>query len=141
MPTSNNTFVAGTVVSDAEIKTRLQNFEEWVNGGILATDTQGSAWVKSQHIYGPDFYGAPTPRAVLTTGDTHWRLSPQDPTRAAVLHEEMVGTIETGDGFNWIPVEGLNLAGVETGEWQVVCLPIKIEGCDGAPCRTILMEL
>ncbi len=40
-----------------------------------------------------------------------------------------------------IPVEGLNLAGVETGEWQLVCLPIKIEGCDGAPCRTILMEL
>jgi len=108
MPTSNNTFFTGTVVSDAEIKTRLQDFEEWVNGGILAADTQGSAWVRSHHIYGPDFYGAPTPRAVLTTGDTHWRLSPQDSTRAVVLHEEMVGTIETGDGSNWIPVEGLN---------------------------------
>ncbi len=38
-----------------------------------------------------------------------------------------------------IPVEGLNLAGVEPGEWELVCLPIKIEGCDGAPCRTILI--
>lgn len=39
-----------------------------------------------------------------------------------------------------IPVEGLNLANVTPGTYQLACLPIKIEGCDGAPCRVILVE-
>jgi arylformamidase len=39
-----------------------------------------------------------------------------------------------------IPVEGLNLAEVDPGQYQLACLPIKIEGCDGAPCRTVLIE-
>jgi arylformamidase len=39
-----------------------------------------------------------------------------------------------------IPVEGLNLEGIEAGEYQLCCLPINIAGCDGAPARAILMR-
>ncbi len=39
-----------------------------------------------------------------------------------------------------IIVEGLNLAEVEPGRYQLVCLPMKIEGGDGAPARVILLE-
>ena len=38
-----------------------------------------------------------------------------------------------------IPIEGLNLSGVEPGLYQLVCLPVKLEGGDGAPARTILI--
>ena len=39
-----------------------------------------------------------------------------------------------------IAVEGLNLSGVAPGVYQLVCLPLKIAGADGAPARAILMD-
>jgi arylformamidase len=38
-----------------------------------------------------------------------------------------------------IPVEGLNLSGVAPGLYTLVCLPIKLRDCDGAPARAILI--
>jgi len=40
-----------------------------------------------------------------------------------------------------IIVEGLNLSEVEPGRYQLICLPMKIEGGDGAPVRVILLEV
>jgi arylformamidase len=40
----------------------------------------------------------------------------------------------------WI-IEGLNLEGVEAGEYELVCLPLKIMGGDGAPARAVLRKL
>jgi arylformamidase len=37
----------------------------------------------------------------------------------------------------WI-VEGLHLAGVEEGEYDMVCLPLRIAGADGSPARVAL---
>jgi arylformamidase len=37
----------------------------------------------------------------------------------------------------WI-IEGLNLAGVSPGRFDLICLPIKIRGGDGAPARAVL---
>jgi arylformamidase len=37
----------------------------------------------------------------------------------------------------WV-IEGLVLSEVEPGEYELVCLPIKIERSDGAPARAIL---
>ncbi|MGZ3582558.1 MAG: cyclase family protein [Ktedonobacterales bacterium] len=37
----------------------------------------------------------------------------------------------------WI-IEGLNLASVEPGTYELVCLPLKIVGGDGAPARAIV---
>jgi arylformamidase len=37
----------------------------------------------------------------------------------------------------WI-IEGLNLAEVSPGNYELVCLPIKLLGSDGAPARAIL---
>lgn len=37
-------------------------------------------------------------------------------------------------------VEGLNLSNVTPGIYQLVCLPLKLVGCDGAPARVILIE-
>jgi arylformamidase len=37
----------------------------------------------------------------------------------------------------WI-IEGLNLGAVEPGAYELVCLPLKIVGSDGAPARAIV---
>ena len=39
-----------------------------------------------------------------------------------------------------IPVEGLDLRKIASGEYQLICLPIKIGGSDGAPCRAVLIS-
>jgi len=37
----------------------------------------------------------------------------------------------------WV-IEGLNLAAVEAGVYELICLPLRIAGADGAPARAIL---
>ncbi|MEI8131130.1 MAG: cyclase family protein [Leptolinea sp.] len=39
-----------------------------------------------------------------------------------------------------ILLEGLDLSKVDAGEYTLICLPVKIEGADGAPARAILMR-
>jgi len=43
-------------------------------------------------------------------------------------------------GSGIVAIEGLNLATVEPGFYDLVCLPLKISGGDGAPARVILLE-
>lgn len=38
-----------------------------------------------------------------------------------------------------VVVEGLDLSGVSQGRYTLYCLPLKIEGCDGAPARAMLV--
>lgn len=35
-------------------------------------------------------------------------------------------------------IEGLDLSEVEPGEYELICLPLKIAGADGAPARAVL---
>jgi len=37
-------------------------------------------------------------------------------------------------------VEGLALENVAPGEYQVICLPLRIRDCDGAPARVVLIR-
>jgi len=36
-------------------------------------------------------------------------------------------------------LEGLDLSAPAPGEYQLICLPLRIEGCDGAPARAVLI--
>jgi arylformamidase len=40
----------------------------------------------------------------------------------------------------WV-IEGLELSEVEPGEYELICLPVKIERSDGAPARAILRPI
>ncbi|MDQ4144231.1 MAG: cyclase family protein, partial [Actinomycetota bacterium] len=40
----------------------------------------------------------------------------------------------------WI-IEGLDLSPVGSGNYELICLPLKIERSDGAPARAILRPL
>jgi arylformamidase len=37
-----------------------------------------------------------------------------------------------------IALEGLDLRGVEPGKYELICLPLRLEGSDGAPARALL---
>ena len=38
-------------------------------------------------------------------------------------------------------LEGLNLADVDSGQYELICLPVKLVGSDGAPARAILRTI
>lgn len=43
-----------------------------------------------------------------------------------------------GEGV--VPLEGLDLRGVEPGSYELHCLPLRLVGSDGAPARAILIR-
>ena len=44
-------------------------------------------------------------------------------------------------GAGIIIVEGLNLTGVAPGKYELICLPLRLDGVDGAPARAVLRKL
>jgi arylformamidase len=40
----------------------------------------------------------------------------------------------------WI-IEGLNLSMVEAGRYDLICLPLALAGCDGAPARAVVRKI
>jgi RpiB/LacA/LacB family sugar-phosphate isomerase len=40
-----------------------------------------------------------------------------------------------------VALEGLDLREVEPGEYELVCLPLRLEGIDGAPARAVLLAV
>src|SRR5262245_4223974 len=50
------------------------------------------------------------------------------------LHEALLGA------SIWI-IEGLDLSGAPPGEYELICLPLRIARGDGAPCRAVLRRL
>jgi arylformamidase len=43
-------------------------------------------------------------------------------------------------GAGVVPLEGLDLRGIEPGEYRLICLPLRLENADGAPARAILLQ-
>lgn len=37
-------------------------------------------------------------------------------------------------------LEGLNLSAVESGRYELICLPLRLKGAEGSPCRAVLVE-
>ena len=43
-------------------------------------------------------------------------------------------------GAGVVIVEGLDLSVPTPGECEFICLPLRLEGCDGAPARAVLIK-
>jgi len=102
---------------------RTSNSDYWARGerefqeGFVAVTEDGARWLVERGIrlVGVDYlsvgpYGS--------TGPTHRTLL-------------AAGTVV---------LEGLDLSGVAPGMYQLICLPLKIAGGDGAPARAILLD-
>lgn len=44
-------------------------------------------------------------------------------------------------GAGVVIVEGIDLSGIPSNDYELICLPIKLENSDGAPARVLLREL
>ena len=100
--------------------------------------TRNSAlWDQEHRQFAADF-------VAFDTGGARWliehgvRLVGVDYLSVAAFHDLIVPhQLLLGAGI--IPLEGLNLTGVKPGLYQLVCLPLKFAGRDGAPARAILV--
>ncbi|MBM3762986.1 MAG: cyclase family protein [Acidobacteria bacterium] len=54
------------------------------------------------------------------------------------FYHDTVETHVTILGAGIAVIEGLDLSEVEPGEYELICLPLKIAGADGAPARAVL---
>jgi arylformamidase len=103
---------------------RTDNSSLWATGPGAFPDTyvcvspEGARWVVDQGIrlIGIDFLSIEV------------RGAPGHPTHRTLLEAGVV------------ILEGLDLSGVEPGEYTLVCFPLKIAGGDGAPTRAVLLE-
>ena len=92
---------------------RLETFPD----DYVALSPAGAAWMveRGVRLVGADFLSVEVPDA------------PGHPTHVTLLSAGVV------------IVEGLDLSAVTPGPYQLVCLPLLLAGCDGAPARVILI--
>lgn len=104
---------------------------------LLRTDNS-LRWQRGEQTFAEDFIAiAPSgaawlaARGVKLVGIDYLSVAPFDD--SASTHQILLGA-------GVVAVEGLNLSAIEPGDYQLICLPIKIGGADGAPCRAVLVR-
>jgi arylformamidase len=102
---------------------------------LFKTANSRLAW--SSNTFQEKFVHIPLPtakylaaRRVRTLGVDYLSIGGYD-TDGAETHRAILGA------SIWV-IEGLNLQDVEPGNYELVCLPLKMVGADGAPARAIL---
>lgn len=71
-------------------------------------------------------------RGVVTIGIDYLSIAAMD--AAVETHQPLLGT-------GICLIEGLDLSPVDPGLYDLICLPLRLEGLDGAPARVILRKL
>lgn len=88
--------------------------------GFIGISPDGAQWLIEHGVklVGVDYLGVERYDSVGNGAPTHHLL----------LEKELV------------IVEGLDLSNIAAGEYELICLPVKIKNSDGAPCRAILVK-
>lgn len=103
---------------------RTQNSLQWANGhteftrDFAALTPEGAKWIVDRGI-----------RLIAVDYLSVQRFSDPTPTTHVTLLEAGV-----------VIVEGVDLHEVPEGAYQLVCLPIRLMGAEGAPARAVLMK-
>jgi arylformamidase len=105
---------------------------------VLFKTRNSAYWADRLTDFQPGFVGidesaakALVEKGIRLVGIDYLSIAPYKhsrPTHVALLEAEVV------------IVEGLNLWNVPAGVYQLICLPVKLGGSDGAPTRAILIE-
>jgi arylformamidase len=101
---------------------RTRNSDRRLNDGPFVTDFTYVA---------PDAARYLVERGVRTVGVDYLSVGAFREASGTETHRVLLGA-----GI-WI-IEGLNLADIEPGNYELICLPLRLVGSDGAPARAIL---
>ncbi len=105
---------------------------------VLFKTTNSAFWKRTdepfhQHFVAVDESGAKAlvARGIKLVGIDYLSISPFKKSRPT--HNLLLGA-------DVVVLEGLNLSDVHAGKYMLYCLPLKLQGADGAPARAILIE-
>jgi arylformamidase len=106
---------------------------------LLLKTKNSELWADPQHAFYPDFVAlsAESARWIVNRGIqlvgidylSIQMFKDAEPLTHRILLEAGV-----------VILEGLDLRAVEPGNYQLICLPLKLTGSDGAPARAILIK-
>lgn len=94
------TFASGAVIDATTMRARIATIEQYLNEQIANADKDQTLWVTTDHLFAPEFFGAPDPHARFPSGATHFRHVRPDNVLRTVHHQE-VGPSQ------YVPVPGL----------------------------------
>ncbi|MCI4325252.1 MAG: cyclase family protein [Thermoplasmata archaeon] len=104
---------------------------------VLFRTTNSARWTHATRFF-PDYVavapeaGAPlVARGVRLVGIDSLSIE-HDPAGRFPLHHELLGA-------GVVILEGLQLADVAPGPYELRCLPLRVVGGDGGPCRAVLL--
>lgn len=101
--------------SNSSLLDRPEFVESYV--GLSPEAAQFLARLSSLRLVGLDYYS----------------IAPYDQSAAVSVHRAILGR-------SIIALEGIDLRGVEPGEYELVALPLKLVACDGSPVRAVLID-
>lgn len=108
---------------------------------LLVKTRNSRLWDESPSVFNEDFIGISLDgagwlieRGVRLVGIDYLGVERSDSvSRGAPVHKALLGA-------GMILLEGLNLSAVQPGAYAFVCLPVRIQGADGSPCRAVLVK-
>ncbi|NQU56165.1 MAG: cyclase family protein [Rhodospirillales bacterium] len=107
---------------------------------VFFKSTNSQLWNDLKHPFYENFV-ALSPEAAQRAVERDIKLIGVDYLSVQRFHDAEPWTHHTLLDANVIIVEGLDLREVEPGHYDLICLPLKIQGCDGSPARVVLKEL
>jgi arylformamidase len=121
--------ITAAVLEKAEIPPRTRR--------LLFRTRNSKIWAKGENGFKEDFVGISSDaaellvkRGVKLVGVDYLSVAPYHASRPT--HEILLKA-------GIVVVEGLNLCEISQGRYTLYCLPLKLEGSDGAPARAILV--
>jgi arylformamidase len=125
----NVDLITATVLEAADIPPRTRR--------ILFKTRNSEYWARAVNDFQADFVAVDAgaaeylvKRGVKLVGVDYLSVAPYKKSRP--VHEILLRA-------GVVIVEGLNLSEVTQGRYTLICLPLKLAGCDGAPARAILV--
>lgn len=103
---------------------------------VLLRTPNSAAWAAGVTAFDED-YAALTPDGARWLVDAGVQLVGVDGLSVA-RDDTMAETHRILLGGGVVVLEGLALAGLELGWWELLCLPLKLVGSDGAPARVVV---
>ena len=106
---------------------------------LLFKTRNSDLWRKPDHNFHSDFV-ALSPQAATWVVEREIRLVGVDYLSVQRFADPEPLTHRTLLNAGVVVVEGLDLQAVRPGSYQLICLPLKLAGSDGAPARAVLIE-